>query len=77
MMETPIVRTDADGKFMVDSQSALGLFRKFGWYSVRLSFHRSAYEDFTAAYTVAQSTNNAEGEPLVRTDDVFLRPLAK
>jgi hypothetical protein len=77
MMETPVVRTDADGKFAVDSQSALGLFRKFGWYSVSLSFHRGAYEDFTTTYTVAQSTNSAEGEPLVRTKDVCLRPIVK
>ena len=77
MMETPVVRSAADGTFAVDSQTALGFFRKFGWYSIRLSFRHSAYEGSNATYTVAQSTNNAKGEPLVEAGDVCLRPLAK
>jgi hypothetical protein len=77
MMEAPVNRTAMDGTFVMDSQRTLGFFKKAGWYSVRLSFRHSAYKSFTATYTVAQSTNSVDGEPLVKTGDICLHPLAK
>jgi hypothetical protein len=77
MMEAPVIRTAMDGTFVMDSQRTLGFFKKTGWYSLRLSFRHSAYEGFTATYTIAQSTNSVDGEPLVKTGDICLQPLAK
>jgi hypothetical protein len=77
MEKTPAVRTAADGTFVLDSERSLALVRELGWYSVSLSFTHPAYERFTTNYTLAQATNTASGEPLVKTGDIRLIPLAK
>ena len=75
MTKAPSVHTEADGTFVVASQRDVALLREPTWYSITLSFRLRGYESFTASYT--EATNNAAGEPVVRTGDIKLEPLAK
>jgi hypothetical protein len=75
MTRTPSVYTEADGTFVVASQRDVALFRSPAWYSITLSFRRGGYEILTTSYT--EATNNASGEPVVRTGDVKLTPMGK
>jgi len=71
------VRTAGDGTFVLDSQRDVVVFLKREWYSVTLSFRHSAYEGFTVTYTVADATNTATHEPLVKAGDILLIPRRK
>jgi hypothetical protein len=75
--KAPPVRTAADGTFVMESLRDIALFQAIGWYSLNLTFQHPAYERFFTNYTLAKATNTASGEPLVRTGDILLTPLAK
>ncbi len=77
MERAPAVLTAADGTFALVSEREFALLRSPTWYSVSISFRRTGYEPFRATYTISESTNTVTGEPLVRTGDVLLIPLAK
>ena len=75
MEQTTAARTDADGKFVLDSEKDLALFRHTGWYSVTVSFERTGYTLFETNYTVANvSGYSSQGAPLVNTGDILLKP---
>jgi hypothetical protein len=73
MEATPAVRTEADGRFVLDSERDIAVFGSVGWYSVTISFKHPAYEDLTETYTLDSATNNASGEPVVKAGDILLR----
>jgi hypothetical protein len=75
--KAPAVRTAADGTFVLDSVRDFALLQEIGWYSLSLTFQHPAYERFFTNYTLARATNTASGEPLVKTGDILLTPLAK
>ena len=77
MEQAPAVRTAADGTFMLECVRTLAVFRKIGWYDVKISFEHPGFERFTATYTLAQATNTPEGVPVVNTGEVALEPLQK
>jgi hypothetical protein len=77
MEQTPAVRTAADGTFMLDCIRDLGVFRKLGWYDVKVSFEHPDYERFVATYTATNAVVTPEGVPVVNTGDVVLAPLGK
>jgi hypothetical protein len=69
-----VERTDRDGRFVLGSVRELSVFRRFGWYSVDLSFEHANYQRLTTNYTLASSTNTPAGEPVVHTGDILLQP---
>jgi hypothetical protein len=75
--KAPAVRTAPDGTFVLDSVRDIALLQTIGWYSLNLTFQHPAYERFFTNYTLAKATNTASGEPLVKTGDILLVPLAK
>jgi hypothetical protein len=77
LQKAPAVRTAADGTFVLDSVRDFALLQTLGWYSLNLSFQHPAYERFFTNYTMASATNTVKGEPLVRTGNILLTPLAK
>ena len=77
MKQPAIVRTDAEGNFMLVAERDLTVFRSASWLSVNLLFEHPRYERFAATYTAAQATNTANGEPLLKTGNVLLVPKAK
>jgi hypothetical protein len=77
MANAPVVRTGADGTFVLDSVTDLAFFRKVGWYSVTLSFEHAHYERFVTTYTIKDATNSPSGEPWLQAKDILLIPLAR
>jgi hypothetical protein len=77
MMKPPAVRTAADGTFVMDSVRDIAFLQTIGWYSLTLTFQHPAYQRFITNYTLARATNTVSGEPLVKTGDIILVPLAK
>jgi hypothetical protein len=75
--KAPAVRTVADGTFVMDSVRDFAVLQQIGWFSLSLTFQHPAYERFITNYTLARATNTVSGEPLVRTGDILLTPLAK
>jgi hypothetical protein len=74
MQQDYIVRTGADGAFVLRSERYLSVLGGHGWYSVTLSFERDGYTSAVQTYTLTNSTNLASGEPLVQAGDVLLSP---
>ena len=69
----PAIRTDEEGRFVLDSQKDIAVFGSVGWYSIAISFKHPAYEGLTETYTLDNATNNASGEPEVKAGDILLR----
>jgi len=72
--QAPAVRTGSNGRFVLDSERDLALFRKLGWYSVSVAFDHSGYERFVTNYTLIDAMVMPTGEPLVKAGDILLRP---
>ena len=73
-----IVRTDHDGKFVLETQRVLAPFGGAGWFSVRLSFERAGYERFLTNYSYLNlSTNSSNGGQGLNAGNILLRPAAK
>jgi hypothetical protein len=78
LIESSGVRTDADGRFVLQSKSVFALFRSPGWWSVTVAYSHSGYETFSTNYTGDNvTTNSAAGAPVVDAGDVLLHPPAK
>ena len=70
------LRTGPDGRFVLESERDLTLFRSANWYSVTISFDRAGYLRFQTNYTSASVTSRSpQGEPLVNAGDIVLRSL--
>ena len=73
-----VVRTDHDGKFVLETQRVLAPFSGSGWFSVRLSFERAGYERFLTNYSYLNlGTNSSNGQPGLNAGNILLRPAAK
>ena len=78
LIEDGGVRTNADGKFVLQSKSVFALFRSPGWWSAPVMVSHSGYETFQTNYTGDNVVTNASaGPPLVDAGEILLRPLAK
>jgi len=78
MMQPGAVRTDADGRFVLEANRAVTLFRHSGWQSVTVSFDCTGYETLQTNYTAAGiKTRTPEGVPWVNAGDVLLQPQAQ
>ncbi len=75
LMRSSGVRTDADGRFVLDGERDVALFRHPAWWSVTLSFTADGYRFYQTNYTSANlSGHSPEGEPLVNAGDILLNP---
>jgi hypothetical protein len=72
------VRTDHDGKFVLETQRVLAPFGGAGWFSVRLAFEHAGYERFLTNFSYLNlSTNASNGQPGLNAGNILLRPAAK
>jgi hypothetical protein len=77
MAPTP-VRTDTEGRFVLDTERALTPFKGSGWFSVQLSFEYAGYERFRTNYSYLNlGTNSWKGEPVLDAGNIFLQPAPK
>jgi hypothetical protein len=75
--ETFAIRTGKDGTFVMDSQRDLGLLSD-NWWSATISFSHPGYLTLRTNYTPVTVTRySPDGEPLVQTGDILLRPLTQ
>ena len=70
------LKTDRDGRFDLDSERDLTLFRQAGWYSVTVAFTHTGYERFTTNYTLANAAIAPSGEPTVNAGNILLQPVS-
>jgi hypothetical protein len=78
MMAPTPVRTDLDGRFVLDTERALTPFRGSGWFSVQLSFECPGYERFRTNYSYLNlGTNSWKGEPVLDAGNILLQPVPK
>lgn len=79
LMESRGVQTDAEGRFFLDGERAITLFRHGGWHSVTLSFTHAGYREYWTNYTAASSAeeSSADGVPLVNAGEILLQPKHK
>jgi hypothetical protein len=69
------VRTDADGRFVLEAERVLSLFGRGGWHSVTVSFAHAGYVDLQTNFTTANfKERSSTGVPLVEAGDILLKP---
>jgi hypothetical protein len=72
------VRTDADGRFVLEAEQVVAVFRHGGWHSVTVSFEHAGYAGYQTNYTAARfKERSPEGVPLVNAGDILLLPKPK
>jgi hypothetical protein len=78
LMQTGMVSTDADGRFVLASKSVFAVFRQPSWWSVPVTFSHSGYEMFQTNYTGSNVASHSDaGAPVVNAGDVLLKPESK
>ncbi len=78
LLQDYTARTGGDGRFHLQSQRALTVFRPSGWDHVGLSFRRAGYLPFQTNYSILiATTNSPAGDPLLETGDIALRPVRR
>ena len=75
LLEKPAASTDREGRFSLPSERALTVFRPSGWSFVQLAFCRPGYQTYQTNYSILTAvTNTPNGEPVLNTGDIRLRP---
>jgi hypothetical protein len=75
LMEPVGARTDADGRFVLNSKSVVALFLQPGWSAVSVNYSHAGYESFQTNYSGTNITSQtAAGVPVVDVGDVLLQP---
>ena len=78
MQRAAPVRTDQEGRFLLESERVLSPFAGSGWFSVTLTFERAGYERFFTNYSrLNLQTNTWNGEPVLHAGDILLQPAQK
>jgi hypothetical protein len=78
LMQPIGARTDADGRFVLNSKSVVALFQQPGWSAVAVNYRHAGYESFQTNYTGTNVTSHTEaGAPVVDVGDVLLQPAAR
>lgn len=72
------IRTDQDGRFILEKKQVLAPFSGTGLFSVQLSFEHAGYERFVTNYSYLNlGTNTVNGRPGLSAGNILLRPAAK
>jgi len=79
LMNAPVVvRTDRDGRFVLDAERVLAPLWGASWFSVDLVFQCPGYQRFQTNYSLLNlSTNSVEGQHALSTGDILLQPAGK
>jgi len=78
MMAPTPAQTDAEGRFVLETQRALTPFRGSGWFSVQLCFDHPGYERFRTNYSYLNlGTNTLNGESVLDAGTIRLQPASK
>ena len=72
-----VVHTDAEGSFVLISEKDINLIPRSSWFTASIAFRHAYYQNFTTNFTIADATNTATGEPLIRAGDIHLEPRPK
>ena len=70
-----VLRTDREGRFNLDSERDLTIFRRAGWYSVTVAFAHKGYEQLVTNFTLVNAVLTPSGEPVVNAGNILLQPL--
>ena len=74
----PDIRTDRDGRFVLETQRVLAPFSGAGWFSVQLSFEHAGYERYLTNFSYLNlGTNSVNGEPGLSAGNILMQPVAK
>jgi hypothetical protein len=69
------VRTDQEGRFVLDAERDLTLLQQQVWFSVTVSFQHEGYQTLRTNFSLANLTTNAPaGPPVVNAGDILLHP---
>jgi hypothetical protein len=79
LLMSPVgARTDASGRFVLNSKSVFAMFLEPGWSSVAVVYSHAGYESFQTNYTGTNVTSQAgDGVPVVNVGDILLQPVAR
>jgi len=79
LMNAPlVVRTDQNGRFVLDAERVLAPLWGASWFSVDLVFQCPGYQRFQTNYSLLNlSTNSVEGQHSFGAGDIFLQPARK
>lgn len=73
-----VVRTDRDGRFVLDSERVLAPLWGASWFSVDLIFQCPGYERFQTNYNLLNlGTNSVQGQAALSAGDILLQPARK
>ena len=71
------VRTDPEGRFVIEGEQVMTIFFHGHWHSVTIDFDCPGYEELETNFTAAVfRKRSAEGVPLVETGDILLQRVA-
>jgi hypothetical protein len=69
------VRTDQQGRFLLDAERDLTFLQQQIWFSVMVAFQHEGYQTLRTNFTAASvGTNAPDGAPLVNAGDILLHP---
>jgi hypothetical protein len=74
MIRKPPVVTDADGRFVFESERVLSVVRGAGWGTVSLTFGLRGYAPFQTNCPTWLATNSPSGEPILDVGVIRLAP---
>lgn len=78
MLAKPIVYTDQDGRFVLETERVLSPFGGTAWFAVRLSFEHAGYERYLTNYSYLNlGTNFSNGQQGLDAGNIRLRPAGK
>jgi hypothetical protein len=78
-MNTPVVvRTDPDGRFVLDAERVLAPLWGSSWFSVDLVFQCPGYQRFQTNYNLLNlGTNSLQSQSALSAGDILLQPARK
>lgn len=75
LMRSDGVRTDADGRFVLEGERVVAFFRHGNWHSVTVAIECAGYDSLQTNFTAASfKERTAEGVPLVNAGDILVQP---
>jgi hypothetical protein len=79
LMSAPLVmRTDREGRFVLDAERVLAPLWGASWYSVDLIFQCPGYQRFQTNYNLLNlGTNSLQSQSALSTGDILLQPARK
>jgi hypothetical protein len=72
------VRTDQQGRFILEAERDLTMLQEQVWFTVTVAFQRDGYLTLRTNFTAVSATTNApNGAPIVNAGDILLHPVSQ